>query len=132
MIKILEQYLWRSSVLESNFRKFLLVYLSRILATYSRSPSLNTFLEHLHYSWGVIFITTLSLFHFFRNSQHPEKWSVSFTIFFKKCEYIRGCYLPISSNLLKKSFRETSTFLLTVTGVLENSVLLAAYFKLLL
>ena len=26
---------------------------------------------------GVMFITTLSLIHFFRNSQHPEKWSVS-------------------------------------------------------
>ena len=26
-------------------------------------------------------ITTLSLFHFFRNSKHPEKWSVSFRIF---------------------------------------------------
>ena len=29
---------------------------------------------------GVIFITTLSLFHFFRNSKHPEKWSVSLRI----------------------------------------------------
>ena len=25
---------------------------------------------------GVIFITTPSLFHFLRKSQHPEKWSV--------------------------------------------------------
>ena len=24
------------------------------------------------------YITTLSLFHFFRESQHPEKWSVPF------------------------------------------------------
>ena len=27
--------------------------------------------------WGVIFITIISLFNFFRNSQYPEKWSVS-------------------------------------------------------
>ena len=26
---------------------------------------------------GEIFINTISLFHFFRNSQHPEKWNVS-------------------------------------------------------
>ena len=81
---------------------------------------------------GVMFIMALSLFHFFRNSQHPEKWNVYFNIFFRKCEYIRGCYLPISSNLLKESFRETLPFVLPVTVVLEKSVLLAAYFKLLL
>ena len=28
----------------------------------------------------VIFLTIISLFHFFRNSQHPEKWSVSISI----------------------------------------------------
>ena len=28
----------------------------------------------------IIFITIISLFHFFRNSQHPEKWSVSIRI----------------------------------------------------
>ena len=44
------------------------------------------------------YITTLSLFHFFRNNQHSEKWSVSFRNFFRKCECI-SCYLPISSNL---------------------------------
>ena len=74
---------------------------------------------------GVIFITTLSLFHFFRNSQYPEKSSVFFTNFFRECEYIRSCYLLKSSNLLKTSFRKTSLFVLTVTGVLEKSVLLA-------
>ena len=72
-----------------------------------------------------------SLFNFFRNSQHPEKWSVSFQNFFRKCEYI-SCYLPISSNLLRISFRKSSLFVFTVTGVIETSVLLAAYFKLLL
>ena len=50
---------------------------------------------------GVIFTTTLPLFHFFRNSQHSEKWSVSFKNFLRKCEYIRSYYLLISSNLLK-------------------------------
>ena len=60
---------------------------------------------------GVIFITALSLFHFFRNSQYPEKGSASFKNFFRKCEYSRSCYFLISSNILKKSF------VLTVTGV---------------
>ena len=72
---------------------------------------------------GVILIIALSLFYFFGNRQHPEKWSVSFKNFFRKCECIRSCYLLISSNILKKSFRKTSLFLLTVTGVfLEESV----------
>ena len=74
---------------------------------------------------GVIFITTISLFYFFRNWKHPENWSVSFKNFFRKCECIR-CYLRISSNLPKKYFRKTSLFVLTVTGVMEESVLLAA------
>ena len=29
--------------------------------------------EELNYMGGVIFITAISLFHFFRKSQHPEK-----------------------------------------------------------
>ena len=51
--------------------------------------------------WGsntYYYITTLLLFHFFRNSQHPENWSVSFGNFFRKCECI-SCYFLISSNL---------------------------------
>ena len=32
----------------------------------------------------VIFITTISLVHFFRNSQHPERWSVSVKNLFRK------------------------------------------------
>ena len=40
---------------------------------------------------GVIFITTLSLFYFFRNRKHPENWSLSFKNFFWKCECI-SCY----------------------------------------
>ena len=32
--------------------------------------------------------------------------------FFRKCECIRGCYLVISSNLLKRSIRKTSIFVL--------------------
>ena len=52
--------------------------------------------------WGksiYYYITTLSLFHFFRNRQHPEKSSVSFKNFFRNSQCI-SCYLPISSNLL--------------------------------
>ena len=51
--------------------------------------------------WGsntYYYITTLSLFHFLRNSQHPEKRNVSFKNFFTKCECI-SCCLTISSNL---------------------------------
>ena len=47
---------------------------------------------------------------FFRNRQQPERWSVSFKNFFRKCEYIRSFYMLISSNILKKSFRKNSTF----------------------
>ena len=61
---------------------------------------------------GVIFITTISLFDFFRNSQHPEKWSVSVKKFFRKYECISSGYLPISSDLLKNSLRKTSPFVL--------------------
>ena len=80
---------------------------------------------------GVTFITTLSLIQFFRNSQHPEKWNVSFKNFFRKCECI-SCDLLISSNLLKKSFRKSLLFVPSVTGVTEKNILLAEYFKLLL
>ena len=59
---------------------------------------------------GVIFSTAISLFHFFRNRQYPEKWSVSVKDFFRKCECIRSCYLPISAILLKNSLRKTSLF----------------------
>ena len=62
--------------------------------------------------WGVIFITTISLFHFFRNSKHPEKWSVSVKNFFRGCECISSCCLLIHSNLLKNSLRKTSLFVL--------------------
>ena len=56
-----------------------------------------------NYMGQVIFITTISLFHFFRNSQHPET-GVSFKNFFRKCECIRSCYLSVSSILPKKTF----------------------------
>ena len=51
--------------------------------------------------WGssiCYYIATLSLFHFFKYSQYPEKWSVSFKNFFRKCGCM-SCYLLISSNL---------------------------------
>ena len=41
-----------------------------------------------------------------------EKWSVSFKDFFRKCECISSCYLPILLNLLKMSLRKTSLFML--------------------
>ena len=75
---------------------------------------------------GVTFITTLPLFHFVRNSKHQEKVKR-----FRKCECVI-CYLPISSNLLKKHFRKTSLLVLAVTSVMDKSVLSAEYFKLLL
>ena len=58
------------------------------------------------YEGLIIFITTISLFHFFTNSQHPEKLSVSVKNFF------RHQYLPISSILLKNPLRKTSLFVL--------------------
>ena len=61
---------------------------------------------------GVIFITIVSLFHLFRNIQHPAKRSDFFKNFFEKWQCIRSCYLQISSNLLKKSLRKTSLFAL--------------------
>ena len=68
---------------------------------------------------GVVFLITLPLYHLFRNSYHPEKQSISFINFFRKCGCIRS-YLPTSSNLLKKSCRKTSLFVLTKTAVMEN------------
>ena len=73
------------------------------------------------------FITTLSLFHFFRKWQHPEKRSVTF-----KNLFISECMNPsvfIYSNLLKKSFRKTSLFVLTVTGVMEKKYSVSCIFQ---
>ena len=56
---------------------------------------------------GVIFITTLSLFHFFRNSQHPEKSSVSFTVFFREYllqELLFADILKLTKKVLQKNF----------------------------
>ena len=41
-----------------------------------------------------------------QTSKHPTPGKVNFFFlkyFFRKCECIRSCYLPISSNLCKKS-----------------------------
>ena len=67
---------------------------------------------------GVIFISPISLFYFFRNSQHPEKWSVSVKNFFRKCECISSCYLPISSILLK-NYEKTFHFLCFLSFYLQ-------------
>ena len=53
---------------------------------------LNKWESNIYYN-----ITALSLFHSLRKSQYPEKWSVSFKNFFRKCDCI-SFYLPISSN----------------------------------
>ena len=54
---------------------------------------INLYGGSYNYMGWVIFITTLWLFPFFRNSQHSEKWSVSFRNFFRKSECIRSCWM---------------------------------------
>ena len=70
------------------------------------------------------------LYLYIDNTQKSEMFLLR--IFIRKYESIRSCYLLISSYLLKKSFRKTSLCVITVTSVLEKSILLATYFKLLL
>ena len=70
--------------------KFFFLYLSQDKSLW---VELNIWVSKIYY-----YITTLSLFYCFRNSQHPEKWSVSLKNFFRKCE-CSIFYLPISSNL---------------------------------
>ena len=80
---------------------------------------------------GSIFITTLSLFHFFRNSQHPEKWRVLLRVYLGNvnvsvvtCQYPQIYY----RNPLEKLY-----LLCLLWQVLwKKSVLLATYLKLLL
>ena len=62
--------------------------------------------------WGsniYYYITTLSLFQFFRKNQHPEKWSLSFKNFFRKFECISfTCRYPRIYNFsFRKQFLET-------------------------
>ena len=77
--------------------------------------------------WGVFFITTLSLFHFFRYRQHPEKRSVTFkNLFISEC---MNASVFISSNLLKNPFRKTSLFVLTVTRVMEKKCSVSCIFQ---
>ena len=79
------------------------------------------------YGVGVIFITTFSLFHFFRNSQKREALLLR-----NSSQNVNGsgfvtCQYPqITKKLLQKNF----ILVLTVTGVLEKNVMLASYFKL--
>ena len=75
-----------------------------------------------------ILITIHSLFHFFKNSQHPEKWSFSFKNFLKKYECI-SCYPPVSSNWLKMFFIKTSLFELTVTSVIKKKCSVSCIFQ---
>ena len=58
--------------------------------------------------WGsniYYYITTLSILHFFRNSKHPEKWSVSFK------DSLEICNASVV----------TSRFLKFIISVLENN-----------
>ena len=73
---------------------------------------INLYGGNQNFMRGVIFVITLSLFHLFRNSYHPENWSASFMNFFRKWECIRSCYLLISSNLRKRPFKKTSLLFL--------------------
>ena len=69
----------------------------------------------------VIFITIISIFHFFRNSEHPEKWSVSVSISSGNvhASVVANCqYHQIYENFLRK----TSLFVLfghLPTGLLK-------------
>ena len=56
----------------------------------------NTWGSNIYY-----YITKISLLHFFRNSQHPEKWSVLLKKFSGKLE------LEIYSFSFRKEFLET-------------------------
>ena len=71
-------------------------------------------LLHFHYS--------ISL-----ESANTQK-GVSFKNLFKKCECV-SCYLPISSNLLKNSFRKTSLFVINVTGVNGKTCTVSCIFQ---
>ena len=62
--------------------------------------------------WGSNFyyyITTLSLFHFFRNSQHPQKWSVFLRICLGNVNVsVVTCWYPQIYNFnFRKEFLET-------------------------
>ena len=60
---------------------------------------------------GVIPITTIPLFNFLETA-NTQKIEVFVKNFFKKFECISSCYLSISSNSFKNSFRKTSLFVL--------------------
>ena len=70
--------------------------------------------------WGELNLYAHSLSHLFKNSQRQEKRSICFKNFFRKCECIRSCYLSIFSNLLKKSFRKTTSKTWTRTLDLDS------------
>ena len=64
--------------------------------------------------WGEYnLFTALSLFHFFRNGQHPEKW-------IQEMWMHQELFLANILNLLKKSFRKTSLFVFTAIGFMEK------------
>ena len=73
---------------------------------------INLYRGSRNFMGGVIFITTVSLFPFLKNSYHSEKWSVFLKKFFRKWECISSCYLPISPNVLRESLRKASLFLI--------------------
>ena len=62
--------------------------------------------------WGnniYYYITTLSLFRFFRNSQHPEKWSVTFREFLQEMwihQLLLADVLKFTISVLKRNFEK--------------------------
>ena len=88
-----------------------------------------TFMGELKLHGGVIFITTFHYFISLERANNLEKWSVSFRNFFWECEYIRSCDLPIASNLIKKSFRKTSLFVVNLIGVMEKKYFVSCIFE---
>ena len=59
---------------------------------------------------GVTFITTLSLFHFFRNSQHPEKSSVFFYKFLQGMWIHQELLIADILKFIKKDLQKNFTF----------------------
>ena len=71
---------------------------------------------------GVIFVTIISLFHFFRNSQHPKKWSVSIWISSGNVNASVVVTGQCPQIYIKNSLRKTSLFVLfehLPTGLLK-------------
>ena len=68
---------------------------------------------------GVIFITTPSLFHLFRSSQHPKKWIVlKMSLGNVSASGVVTCRYP--HTYLKSPLEKSSLFVVNVTGFIEK------------